>query len=250
MRQQQAGKQKRSRSVACAWRLAASLLLGLGARPACAQQVLVQANVADDTLKNTFGPNRRYFGHVYVGYAAVAGPAQAGAGIRYGLGSSELRLGGRLKRRFTQALATSLDLGYGYLVYGLAQNDQKTVPSPALHRRESLRQHLLYSELSLRLNVGRRGNNVGSYLDLLAGGSRAVASAHTTEDDPAPGIGSVETTERGLAYLQPWATTVGARLGLDRYALVGRYRPTKAFRPDYGWPELPRWRVGVEIGLF
>ncbi len=239
------------RGEAGRWALLVLLVLAAGrALPARAQQVLVQANVADDTVKNVFGPNRRYFGHLYLGYALVAGPAGSGAAVRYGPASAELRLGGRLKRRLSQTLALNLDLAYAYQAYGLVQNAQKTLPTPALHRRESLSGHWLASELSLRLNVGRRGNYVGRYLDLLAGGGRLLGSAHTTDDDPAPGIGAVQTTERGLPYLQPWAADLGARLGWDRYAVLARYRTTEASRPAYGWPALPRWRVGLEIGLF
>ncbi|MFC7668693.1 hypothetical protein ACFQT0_15925 [Hymenobacter humi] len=227
------------------------LAAGVLAGSARAQQVLVQADVADDTVKTAFGPNRSYFGHAYVGYGLVAGPAGRGAGLRYGLGSSELRAGGRLKFRLTQAVALNLDLGYAYQRYELAQNAQKTVPTPALHRRERLGLHQLYSEASLRLNAGRRGNAVGSYLDLLAGGGWVAGTQHTTEDEPGPGVGSVETTERGLPYLRRWTGSVGARLGIDRYALVGRYRLSAAFGEGYAaWPELPRWLLGVEVGLF
>ncbi|GAB3865840.1 hypothetical protein GCM10028824_05340 [Hymenobacter segetis] len=230
------------------------MLLGLlaGALPAArAQQVLVQANVADDTVKTTFGPNRRYFGHAYFGYGLLAGPARAGAAVRYGLGSAELRGGGRLKFRFSQALAFNADLGYTYQRYNLAQNGQKLVPSPSLHREESLALHQLYSELSLRLNYGRRGNAVGRYFDLLAGGGWVAATSHSTEDEPAPGIGSVETTEHGLPYLRRWWGGVGGRVGVDRYALTARYRLSSVFGPGYAaWPELPRWTLGVEVGLF
>jgi len=243
-------------SILCArWlrsRLGLLLVLGGAAQPAAhAQQVLVQANVADDTVKTAFGPNRRYFGHLYLGYGLVAGPAGSGAGLRHGLHSTELRGGGRLKVRLSQALALNLDAGYAYLRYDLAQNDQKTVPTPAQHRRENLGLHQLYSEISLRLNAGRRGNSVGSYLDLLAGGTWVAATSHTTEDDPAPGIGSVETTERDLPYLRRWSGGVGARLGFDRYALAARYRLSPSFSPGFAAaPELPRWLLGVEIGLF
>lgn len=216
-----------------------------------AQQVLVKANVADDTVKNKFGPNRQYYGHLYVGYGLLAGPAGQGAQLERGLRSAELRVGGRLKFRFNQALAMNLDLGYGYLRYQLAQHSNKLVPSPALHRRESLGLHSLYSEASVRLNAGRRGNSVGRYVDVLAGGGWAVATNHATEDDPGPGIGSVETTEHGLPYLRRWSSGVGARLGIDRYALTTRYRLSSAFTKEYAqWPELPRWVVGLEIGLF
>jgi hypothetical protein len=219
--------------------------------PARAQQVLVQANVADDTVKTTFGPNRAYFAHAYLGYGLAAGPAGVGAALRYGPASAELQAGGRFKARLSNTFALNLDLGYAYQRYRLVQNERKIVPSPAQHRRESLGLHQVYSELSLRLNAGRRGNAVGRYLDLLARGSLVTGSSRTTEDEPNPGIRSVETTEYGLPYVRRWTGGVGARLGLDRYALVGRYRLTSIFGPNYAsWPELPRWVLGVELGIF
>lgn len=228
-------------SAGCAWQAP-------GVR---AQQVLVQANVANDTVKTQFGPNRSYFGHLYLGYGVVAGPAMAGAPVHYGLRSSELRGGGRLKFRLSQTFAVNFDLGYAYLRYDLAQQAGKLLPTPALHRAETLGLHQLYSEGSLRLNVGRRGNAVGRYLDLLANGGYVVASSHSTEDEPGPGISSVETTEHGLPYVRRWTAGVGARFGIDRYALVGRYRLTPTFGTAYtGWPELPRWLAGIEVGLF
>ena len=230
---------------------AAALALACCPLAARAQQVLVQGTVAEDTVKNAYGPNRRYFGHLYMGYGLVAGPAGAGAGLRYGLPSSELRAGGRLKFRLSQALACNVDLGYAFQRYELAQNARKTVPTAQLHRQERLARQLLYSEVSIRLNAGRRGNAIGRYLDLLASGGWVAATSHVTEDEPGPGIRSVETTERGLPYLRRWTGGVGARLGIDRYALVGRYRLTSAFAASYAtWPELPRWVLGVEVGLF
>lgn len=227
------------------------LLLLMTDPAARAQQVLVRANVADDTVRTAFGPNRRYFGHFCLGYGLVAGPAGTGAAVRFGASSAELRGGGRFKVRLSQAVAVNLDLGYGYLRYELAQNDQKRIPAPAQHRREGLGLHQLYSEVSLRLNAGRRGNAVGRYLDVLAGGSWAAATRHVTEDTPAPGIGRVETTEYGLPYLRRWTGIAGVRLGIDRYALAARYRLSPAFGPGYAaWPEPPRWVLGLEIGLF
>ena len=232
------------------WGLVAALLAGASAA-ARAQQVLVQANVADDTVKTTFGPNRRWFAHGYVALGLVAGPAATGAALRSGFGSAEARLGGRLKLRLGQSVALCGDLAYAYLRYELAQDAGKLVPAPALHQRESLALHQLTSEIALRLNYGRRGNAVGSYLDLLAGGSWAAGTRHTTDDLPAPGFHSVATTESGLPYLRQFGGSAGARLGLDRYALVARYRLSPAFASGYAaWPELPRWVLGFEVGLF
>ena len=234
------------------WRLFTVVaLLAVAPAAARAQQVLVQANVADDTVKTAFGPNRRWFGHGYVALGLVAGPSEAGAQLRPGFLSADARLGGRLKLRLGQSVALCGDLAYAYLRYELAQEAGKLVPAPALHRRETLALHQLATEIGLRLNYGRRGNAVGRYLDLMAGGSWAVGTRHTTEDVPAPGIGSVETTETGLPYLRRFGGSAGGRLGFDRYALVARYRLSPAFARGYAaWPELPRWVIGFEVGLF
>ena len=223
----------------------------LAASPAQAQQVLVQGNVANDTLPATFGPNRRYFLHLYAAGSLVAGPAETGAAVRYGLPSAEWQIGLRLKRRFTQTLALNLDLRYAYLRYALVQNGQKTLPDARQHDKETLGLHLLQLEPSLRLNAGRRGNIVGRYLDLLAWGGPVLGSRHVVEDEPAPGVSQVETIESGLPYVRRWAGGVGLRLGLDRYAFTARYRLSPSFTPAYAaWPELPRGTVGLEIGLF
>lgn len=249
------------------WRVAASgggrgWLLALLAVPLLllyplagrAQQVLVEGDVAEDTLRADYGPNRRYFAHFFVGSGLVLGPAGGpGARLRYGLPSSELELGARLKRRCSQTLALTLALRYALQTLALAQTDQKTLPNPTRHLRESLRLQQLQLEAGLRLNAGRRGNVVGRYLDLLAWGGAMLATAHLTEDEPAPGSGAstLEATERGLNYLARWPAGLGLRLGSGHLALTGRYRLTPALRgAAAGGAEPPRGVLGLEIGLF
>ena len=214
-----------------------TLALCLLTAPALAQQVLVQADVAADTLAPRTGPNRRLFGHFYLGYALAAGPAGgSGVALRYGTGSAEAQAGGRLKYRLSQTLALTAD---------------QIVPSPALHEAEQLAFHQLQSEVGLRLNVGERGNSVGRYLDLLAWGSWAFAREYRADEVPPPGASSLQTTVGNPPYLRALVGGLGARLGQNRYALTARYRLSSPWTTDYpAWPALPRWLVGVELGLF
>lgn len=220
--------------------------------PAQAQQVLLQAAVADDTVAQVTGPNRRYFGHLYAGYALAAGPSAAPTlAVRYGPGSAETQLGGRLKRRVSQVLALNADVRYAYLRYALAQTDRKTVPTAARHESESLSWHQVQGELSLRLNPGRRrGNVVGHYLDLLGYGGYGLATAHTTQDDDPAGGSRLETVAHGPVFLRRWLGGAGVRLGSGRYALVGRYRFAAAFAEATSFSEPPRWALGLEVGWF
>lgn len=221
-----------------------------------AQQVLLQADVARDTLRPRTGPNRRYFGHLYAGYGLAAGPSSApGLPVRYGFSSTELQLGGRLKRRFTDHLALVGDLRYSYLRYGIAQdNGPKVAPFSDVHDTETLSYHQLQGELGLRFNAGfrPRGNVIGTYLDLLAYGGPALAANHSTTDEPTNGQGRIEATRHEPPYLNRWLGGVGARLGSGPLAVVGRYRLSEALRSPSGSPisELPRWIIGIEISWF
>jgi len=226
----------------------------LGAPAAQAQEVLLRANVAADTLRSDTGPNRAFFSHFYLGYAPVVGEFDGpGAELRYGR-SGEMFVGMRQKYRLSQTAAAGLDLRYARLVYHLAQNDRKTLPTPDQHQKEYIALPQVQAEVYGRLNMGQRGNVVGRYLDLTGWGSWIISSAHHYTDKPGSnGAGRVEVTERQLSYINRWAYGVGARLGSGRYALVARYRLADSFKeltdaPRY--PEFPRLVVGLELGLF
>ncbi|GAA4387067.1 hypothetical protein [Hymenobacter koreensis] len=228
----------------------AGTVLWLSGTPAVAQTVLLNGNVAADTARQTFGPNRRLFRHLYVGYTAVIGPSPDGAPVRYGVSGTVL-VGLRHKLRLTQSLAVGADVRYARHTYALRQTQQKVLPSAALHHRESLVWQRAESEVWLRLNAGRRGNAIGNYLDVAGWGGWVMGTAHHTDDRPGSGPARrVLTTERGLRYLNRWAYGAGARLGAGRYAVQTRYRFSDVFASNSLYPELPRWEAGLEIGLF
>jgi hypothetical protein len=116
---------------------AALALLPLGA---WAQRVLLRENVAADTIRTTFGPNRAYFSHLYFGYGFLLGASsREGAQVRYGA-SAEPQVGLRNKWRLTQHLALGLDGRYARPVYYLAQNSCTSAsiwPCPSCRPRHS-----------------------------------------------------------------------------------------------------------------
>ncbi len=114
------------------WLLAACL----AAPAARAQQVLLQTNVAQDTLPPRTGPNRRYFGHLYASYGLVVGSSGAGLPLRLGFASSETQVGGRLKWRASDHLAFTTDLRYAYLRYALARLSESRDDGARLAARE------------------------------------------------------------------------------------------------------------------
>lgn len=231
--------------------LSAAALL-LTAVPAQAQRPLLSTSVAVDTARQTYGPNRRHFRHLYVAYLPVLGPAGgAGAKLRP-WASAELNVGLREKLQLAGPLAIGADVRYAYLRYSLAQRADKVLPDATLHHREALALHRLDLEGWLRLRFGRRGNTVGHYLDVGGWGGWVAATAHHTEDEPNSARAKrLSVTETGLPYLGRWSYGVGGRLGSQRLALTVRYRGSDTFRPAWqgAYPELPRWLVGLEVGV-
>ena len=226
------------------------LMLALLAEvPAYAQRVLLHSEVANDTVYNSFGPNRAFFNHLYLGYMPVVGRAAAGAKLNHG-NSAELMIGVRNKFRLSKPLSVGIDLRFVRLVYGLDQTSQKRLPTPALHYRESLVASQGQLEGFVRVNVGQRGNVIGRYLDLTGWGGWVMSTAHRYEDRPGTGVKKVKVVEHGLPYVKRWPYGVGARLGSGRFAAVARYRLSDTFTSAYqtSYPELPRWTVGVELG--
>jgi len=222
------------------------------ALPARAQRVLLRADVAQDTLQASSGPNRTYFSHFYLGYTAVVGRASGpGADLLFGR-SGEFQVGIRNKYRLSQALAVGLDLRYARLGYYLEQNDRKAVPTTTRYAREHLSLSQVQGEAFLRLNAGRRGNAIGHYLDLLGWAGWVMGSSHYYQEAATATIKKRQTTERGLSYMQRWPYGVGARLGSGRLAVVGRYRLSSTFTgaAQDRYPELPRWLLGLELGWF
>ena len=225
----------------------AGLALLLAAPVACAQQVLLQTDVASDTIPSRTGPNRRYFGHLYAGYTLAAGPSTLG--VNYGFASSELQLGGRLKRRLGPFFALNTDLRYAYLRYDLDPAVARPGPFGMGFDSQHFSYHQLQGEASLRFSpYRRRGNTVGRYLDVLAYGGWAFATTYA-KVGPGPSGGRLEVVAHQPDYLARWQGGVGARLGSNSVALVGRYRLSDALRGP-GLPEPPRWQLGLEIGWF
>ncbi|UYZ64237.1 hypothetical protein [Hymenobacter weizhouensis] len=229
--------------------LSGTLLLAAG--PARAQRVLLRATPATDSMEVRRGPNRAVFRHFYLGYAPVAGAASGpGADLRYGV-SADFFVGLRHKFRLSPALAVGVDARYAWLTYRLRQNGRKVLPTPARHHTESLTLPQVQLEPYVRLNVGRRGNVVGRYLDLAGWAGWVTGTAHRYEDRPGPaGAARTQVVNRGLPYLNRWPYGVGTRLGSGRYAAVARYRLSPAFSAEARsrYPELPRWTVGLELG--
>jgi hypothetical protein len=212
------------------------------------QEILLEQNVKADTIRPTRGPNLKNFTYGYVG---LGFPIYTNEPVNYTkpVLSTAIDIGVRYKRRLTNFLAVGVNLGFVATAYKLKQNGGKTMLDTIINKKEKFQINTLEGSVYARLNVGRRGNYIGNYLDLGVYGGWNLQKKHkTTNINDAGEKVKVSTTK--LKYVENFTYGLLARIGTGRYALTAGYRLSDIFKPSYAMPELPRLLVGVEVGLF
>lgn len=215
---------------------------------AFSQDILLQQNVKADTIRPTRGPNLRNYSHLYIG---LGFPLYTSENVNYtipGL-SSELNMGLRYKRRITNYLATGMELELSATSYKLKQTDTKTIPDTVVNDKEKFQIGALMGSGYVRINLGRRGNYIGNYLDLGAYGGWNFQKKHKTTNGNNEGE-KVRLSTTQLKYVENFSYGLLARIGVSRYAFTAHYRLSDIFKASYAMPELPRLIIGVEVGLF
>ena len=220
----------------------------LASLSAFSQDILLHQNLKADTIRPTYGPNLKNY---FYGYIGLGFPLYTNEDVNYtkpGV-SSNFDLGLRYKRRITNYLAMGLDLGISTTGYKLKQSDPKTIPDTVINDKEKIQISSMMSSGYVRINVGRRGNYIGNYMDLGAYGGWNFQKKHKTTNENAEGE-KVRLSTTQLKYVENFSYGFLARAGINRYALTAKYRVSDIFKSSYAIPELPRLIVGVEVGLF
>ncbi len=211
-------------------------------------QNIVMHQTVDDTIIPKHGPNLRNYSHFYVGYGFIAGkPDAIGSDINYG-NSGNFVFGFRYKFKICKFWAIGYDIDLNTYSYNLKQDSTKITPNKILHKKESLNTTNLGMGLYTRFNFGRRGNQIGKFIDLGAYGDFMVAAKNYTKDELNNG-NIVKTTISKLKYFEPLNYGATARIGFNRYVLYGNYRISDMFESSYIYPELPRITIGLQIGF-
>jgi len=214
-----------------------------------AQEVLLHRNVSNDMATSKRGPNRTHFNHLYTNLGFITGaPENSTAAIIHGK-STAFHVGYRYKLKLNNYFSTGYELAYSTASFRITQKEGKLVPDAILHKKEALSFQSFTLGVYQRINVGRRGNHIGNYLDLGAFGGWNVGLKHEYNDETPEGI-RIKTQKRGMKYWEPFSYGVMARVGFNRFAVTGSYRLSNVFKEKSNIPELPRVQVGFELGLF
>ncbi len=220
---------------------------------ACKNNVVAQAVVFEEQVDTTpdpssFGPNKKNFIHLFVGFGCIVGPAEnAGSAIKYGI-SSDLEIAYRYKRKISNFYAWGTELGYHGSSFILKQDAQKTLPNSTINKNELFKFYNLALGIYNRFNFGRRGNAIGNYVDIGGNAEFPFSIVHIATNDGANGT-VVKTLTSHLDYVNKLNYHAFIRFGSNRYALKAAYRFSDLFKSGNAYAELPRFAVTLQVGI-
>lgn len=212
-----------------------------------AQEILLSENVNGDTIQPTKGPNLKHYTHLYWG---VLFPFVTNEDVAYTQPAltTITDFGLRFKRKLNKTFSVGTDFSFNWAKYRIKQDILKSIPDSESHLREKFIINSLSPAVYARINFGRRGNSIGTYMDLGAYGSFNVKRAHFTYDEIDGEIRRITTSR--LKYMEKYAYGLLARIGTNNIALTAKYRLSNPFTEESGFAELPKLAVGLEIGVF
>jgi len=216
-----------------------------------------QENITNKTDDN-FGPNKTHFAHSFVNIGFMSPPKDGeGADIIYGK-SHSFTYGIIYTYKIANAFSIGLAINYNYQTWSLKQDISKVIPTNTLYDKEKISSNNICGEFFLRLNIGKRKNSIGNYIDIAPYGewvyntSRKTTTISNNINNPL-GEEYNTTTNVNLNYLENINYGMKLKIGLGRIAFTGKYRFsnifTNYFKSSVSSTEFPKLIIGLEIGL-
>lgn len=201
------------------------------------------------TLKKR-GPNLDRYDHIFIGYGFVVGPSEGDSAATIPLNSSTFTLGWLSKWRINRWYELGFDIAYQYSSFKIEQDSSKIVPSRTIYKREKLVFNRLEVAPFQRFKFRNRYHSTGTFLDLgVYFGFNYRIKHQTVERDRLPSADKTRTVSFGLAYTEDFTYGLMARIGFNRFIFYARYRYSDLFTESSDLPELPRFNVGLKLGI-
>ncbi len=208
----------------------------------------------DDSLALDIGPNKKWFGHIFLSYGLSATGAEGdAASVNHKGGNFEYGLRGKLK--INNILAFGCDLKYDRLAYQIKQTGDKTFPDSSKFDKQKFAIHNVAAEVFIRINhdpiFGRkRGDYLGSYIDFggyFGYGFSMRQVVKTTDQNNGDNLKIVRT---GMDYLERISYGYSARLGFSHFIIYGKYRVSNYVDQDVYNFAFPRLTIGLQAAIF
>ncbi len=229
------------------------LFLSLGIT---AQDIVLDKNV-DEQFNEKKGPNMRQYGHLYFGIAFVVPYNNISGADVESYRSGELAYGYRYKLKLLSFYAIGFDLSHHWSRYGIKSETAVpvTIENPLSQASEvnklSLGIASLGAEAYNRINIGKRGNVLGNYLDIGIKGEWNYVRKLIMKEKAVSGdyYETSRSVQKNLNFIRKYSTLVTARIGINKIMLYGDYRFSDLIAAGFTTPELPPLTVGVQLAF-
>lgn len=223
--------------------------------PLIGQKILMDKDVSN-AYQNIQGPNTKSFKQFYFGTGLIINNSEHLEINSFR--SRYLTVGFRQKYKLLSFYSLGYELGYNAWYFNIKQSEDKMIPNEELHDKEKLRLHSGNILLFNRLNIGKRGNVIGRFIDFGGYMNFIFSTSHYTKDKI---LDETSTSDQAvyaeirvvknsrLDYIQYFGYGVFARTGINWFALKVTYRMSDLFKEKYHWTELPRLQVGFELTI-
>lgn len=221
------------------------------------QDIVLEKDVTDQ-YKEGNGPNMRNFRHFYIGFGGIIDFDESPGTAINAYRSGQITFGYRYKLKLLSFYALGLDLNFKsdqYFMEGDDANPYDPNNPLALYtgeKRQTFTDNGIGLEIYQRINIGKRGNTLGKYLDA---GFRAQWNVTDVEElvinynDPTY-TGRQRIFNRRLQYVEDYSYGLSARIGFDHFIIYGYYRLSDIFKDSFNIPELPRLSVGLQYAFY
>ena len=223
--------------------------------PLYGQKILMDKDVGN-AYQNIVGPNTKSFKQLFIGTGLVINNS-TDLEIN-SLRSGYFTVGFRQKFKILSFYSIGYEIGYNACHFNIKQLEDKMIPNEEMHDKEKLRFHSGNILLFNRLNIGKRGNVIGRYIDFGGYLNYIFSTSHYTKDRIQDGISPSDPAVHAeirivkntrLDYVQSFGYGLFGRIGINWLAAKVTYRMSDLFKEKYDWPELPRLQVGFEVTI-
>ncbi len=217
------------------------------------QQILLEQDVTQLYKdKHNVGANRTNFRHFYFGYGVVTGDTKGEQMNLEPLKSNNLLIGYRYKRKLTNWYAMGVDVFYARTAYHIKQDDMKRIPNSILHEKEKIVYSYAGASHYQRINIGKRGNRIGNFIDIGAYAAIAFSVRHVFRDKIAERdaykANQMKRVNKHLDYINRFNYGLQVRIGFNKIVLYSTYRLSDVFNEEFD-TEPGRIIAGICIGL-
>jgi hypothetical protein len=225
------------------------LVVVLTINKAYSQKQIIHHNLKQDTLKVNRGPNAKKFSHSYLLLGGVVPDSK----IVDPAFCHEFGFGWLKKRKLNNTFSLGYDISFSYRNYRIKDTSYYPLPPGSSLIKERLYTRNLQLKPWFRINIGKRGNTLGNYLDLGAFGEWSFARTHYYKFENPKGTPEGVKGEYLLKkndWFLPFNYGAMLRIGFNKWSFYGMYRVSDMFKDNIYFKEMPRITAGVSYAIY